>query len=126
MSKLPQNIAEPSTKKAREIRDRNRPIKVWVTENERAEIERLAELAGLSRSSYLSAAGLNHKIQSQLDFQAVLELAKVAGDLGRFGGLLKLWLTDKRGQGAPAVDIERLLKEVRELQSQIRDRMGRV
>lgn len=111
---------------ARPVRDRKRPLRVVVSAEERAEIERRAELTGLSLSAYLRSAGLSHPIRSSLDFHAVRELAQVAGDLGRLGGLLKLWLAEKRGQGAPVADVNKLLRETRALQDAIRDRMGRL
>lgn len=55
--------------------------------------------AGLSLSTYLLAAGLNHPIRSVADLDAVADLVRVNGDLGRVAGLLKLWLAEKRGQG---------------------------
>lgn len=75
------------------------PMKVWVTDDEKAEIADRAAQAGLSLSAYLLAAGLHHPIRSRVDLTAVGDLAKVNGDLGRVAGLLKLWLAEKRGQG---------------------------
>jgi hypothetical protein len=99
-----------------------------VSDDERAEIERLANVAGMSVSAYLRTAGLNHPIRSTFDYDAVRELAQVAGDLGRLGGLLKLWLTEKKGlgQGVRPIDVERLLRDTRALQNDIRNMMGRV
>lgn len=34
------------------------------------------------------------EVRGVLDQQAVIEMAKVNGDLGRLGGLLKMWLTN--------------------------------
>ncbi len=117
----------PSKKAAKRVaRDRINRVKVSLGDDERAEIQRRAELTGLSVSGYLRAAGLGHPIRSDYDFQAVQELAKVAGDQGRLGGLLKLWLTDKRGQGAAVADVNQLLKETRELQSRLLKIMGRL
>jgi hypothetical protein len=110
----------------REVRDRQRPLKVWVTTTERTEIEQRAAGAGLSVSAYLRASGMNHPLRSVYDLAAVEELAKVGADLGRLGGLLKLWLATKRGEGAPALDIDRLLTETRELQQKMLKVMGRV
>ncbi|MFM2287326.1 MAG: Protein TraJ, partial [Pseudomonadota bacterium] len=109
-------------------RDRQRPLRVVVSDDERAEIERLANVAGMSVSAYLRTAGLNHPIRSTFDYDAVRELAQVAGDLGRLGGLLKLWLTEKKGlgQGVRPIDVERLLRDTRALQNDIRNMMGRV
>lgn len=92
------------------------PVKVWVTDADKSEVAKRAEQAGLSMSAYLLAAGLNYKTRSVLDLKAVAELARVNGDLGRVAGLLKLWLAEKRGQGAQAVDVEAMTVAFRELQ----------
>ena len=47
----------------------------------------------------LRAAGLNQPIRSVLDHDAVRDLAKVNGDQGRLGGLLKLWLMERARAG---------------------------
>lgn len=72
----------------------NSPIRVWVTPEEKAEIESLAIQAGLSTSAYLRTLGLGYAPKSIVDNQQVMELARINGDLGRLGGLLKLWLTN--------------------------------
>ncbi|HEU4854379.1 MAG TPA: conjugal transfer protein TraJ [Nitrosospira sp.] len=105
-------------------RDRKRPIKVWVSPEERAEIKRLAASANLPLSAYLRTAGLNQQIRSILDVQAVTELSKVNGDLGRVAGLLKLWLAEKRGVGAPPFEVEKMMKEFRRLQTMSHKIMG--
>ena len=38
--------------------------------------------------------GQGYKIKGVLDCEQVRELARINGELGRLGGLLKLWLTD--------------------------------
>jgi hypothetical protein len=68
---------------------------VLVSDDERAEIERRAGIAGLSISAFLRAAGLHEPIRSALDYEAVLELA-LSADMGRLGGLIKLWLAEQR------------------------------
>ena len=95
------------------------PIKVWVSEDERAEIEDKARQTNMSLSAYLSAVGRNRPIRSALDLKAVAELGKVNGDLGRVAGLLKMWLAEKRGHGAPAADVDALMREFRELQGKV-------
>lgn len=80
----------------------------------------------MSRSGYLRALGLNTPIRSVVDLRAVADLAKVNGDTGRVAGLLKLWLAEKRGQGAQPVDVEEMMKNFRVLQSQILDLMSRI
>ncbi|MBN8477344.1 MAG: conjugal transfer protein TraJ [Burkholderiales bacterium] len=113
--------APPSPLKGRSPR-----VKVSLTGDDLAEIQRLADLAGMSVSGYLRAAGLNAPIRSTLDYAAVRELAKVAGDLGRLGGLLKLWLSEQRDRGASAIDVDAVLREARALQDAIRQRIGKL
>jgi hypothetical protein len=50
-----------------ESRDRKRPLKVFVSERERAEIETRAAATGLSVSAYLRNLGLGFQPQSTLD-----------------------------------------------------------
>ncbi len=82
------------------------PIKVWVTDAEKVEIADRAAQVGLSLSAYMLAAGLNHPIRSVYDLKAVADLGRINGDLGRVAGLLKLWLAEKRGQGARPIDVD--------------------
>jgi hypothetical protein len=107
-------------------RDRQRTLRVVVSARERAQIEERAMMAGLPISAYLRAAGLHQPIRSVLDHQAVCDLAKVNGDQGRLGRLLKLWLTERSGQGAPATEVRRVLDQISEIQAQLADIAGRV
>jgi len=118
--------ADDDERGMRQTRDRERRIKVAVNDAERAEIERRAGAAGLPVSAYLRAAGLNHPVKSVLDYRVASDLIDVAGNLGRLGGLLKLWLAERRGEGASVGDVNRLLRETRELQAQIRALASRV
>jgi len=80
----------------------------------------------MARSAYLRAIGLNTPTRSIVDLSAVADLAKVNGDLGRVAGLLKLWLGQKRGEGANAIDVERVMVNCRELQANVREKMGQI
>lgn len=106
-------------------RPRNEYIKVFVTEEERAELVERAAQAGMSQSAFLRAVGLNTPIRSVLDLTAVADLAKVNGDLGRVAGLLKLWLAEKRGQGARPMDVEAMMNDFRKLQGEVLAIMSR-
>ena len=53
-----------------------------------------AQAAGMSTSAYLLAVGQGYQVKGVTDFENVRDLVRVNGDLGRLGGLLKLWLTD--------------------------------
>ena len=54
-----------------------------------AERQRLARVL-----RYLRDVGQGYQIKGVMDYEYVRELVRVNGDLGRLGGLLKLWLTD--------------------------------
>ncbi|WP_458864061.1 hypothetical protein [Pseudomonas monsensis] len=69
---------------------------------------------------------MNKPIRSVVDLVAVADLAKVKGDLGRVAGLLKLWLAEKRGIGAPSVDIEIMMIDFKKLQVEILSIMSRI
>ena len=70
------------------------PIKVWCLPEEKASIEKNARKAGMSVSMYLRNVGMGYRIKGVIDAELVLKLAKINGDQGRLGGLLKLWLTN--------------------------------
>ncbi len=70
------------------------PIKVYCLPDERAEIESNARMAGHSASTYLRLVGQGYRVHGVVDAQQVRELVRVNGDLGRLGGLLKLWLNN--------------------------------
>ena len=110
----------------REVRNRVRPMKVFVTKTERERIEQRAQTAGLSVSAYLRVAGLSQPIRSVLDYDAIRELAKVNGEQGRLAGLLKLWLHEQVGQGATQIEVQRLLTRVGEMQARLAEIAGRV
>lgn len=104
------------------------PIKVYCLPGERAEIEALARASGHSLSSYLRLVGQGYRVTSILDYEKVQELARINGDLGRLGGLLKLWLTDDAKLAA--YDLARIsrtivavLDEIRANQAGIREVM---
>ena len=104
----------------RETRDRNRTLRVVVSATERATIEERAKDARLSVSAYLRSAGMGQRARpSRLDHAAVNDLARANADQGRLGGLLKMWLVDRPGRGAPEIEVRRLLDQIREMQGKL-------
>lgn len=104
------------------------PLKVYCLPGERAEIESMAQASGHSVSTYLRLVGQGYRVTSILDFEHVQSLAKVNGDLGRLGGLLKLWLSDETKLTAydmvrSSRTIVAVLDEVRANQAKIREVM---
>lgn len=79
---------------SRLTRKAHAPLKVYCLPEERASIQANAKSAGLSTSAFLLAVGQGYQVPGITDYERVRELARINGDLGRLGGLLKLWLTD--------------------------------
>ena len=121
-------------------RKESTPIKVWVTPEEKAAIAAKADAHSLSASRYLRRLGLALPLQSTIDQRAILDLVKIIdqraildlvkinADLGRFGGLIKMWLTtnaDFESLSAQGLQrkLESTLSDVRLLQKKMSDRL---
>ena len=111
----------------RQVRERLRPLRVVVSVAERQEIERRAAAASLSVSAYLRAAGMGATFRSTASsHEQVAALAKVNADQGRLGGLLKLWLTDRPGEGAAVRDVRVLLDRIGKMQGELAEAAARL
>ena len=101
-------------------RKQTTPICVWVTPEEKTVIRLLARQTGRSMSAYLRLLGQGYAPKSIIDNKQVLELARINGDLGRLGGLLKLWLTnDVRTAQYGESTIRSLLARIENTQDQM-------
>ena len=92
--------------------NRERALKVYLSDIDRLAIEEKAGAHNLSVSSYMRRTALGYRPKPMLDHQTALELIKVNGDLGRLGGLLKLWLSEREGEGAEGVEVRRVLNSM--------------
>ena len=102
-----------ATRKARHLR-------VPVLPAEEAQIKRLAAAAGLPVAAYLRRVGLGYRLPGILDHRRVEELARINGDLGRLGGLLKLWLTnDERTAAFGEATIRAVLAKIADTQDEM-------
>jgi hypothetical protein len=107
----------------KKTRKESPPIKVYCLPEERVQIEANAKAAGMSLSAFLLTVGQGYKVTGIVDFEQVRELARINGDLGRLGGLLKLWLTnDRRTVQFGESTIRALLSRIESTQ----DEMGQV
>ena len=118
-------MSEPKTPKKK--RKHKLHLRVPVEPEEGKVIKEQAEKCGLSISEYLRRLGLGFEPTSIIDNQKVNELAKINGDLGRLGGLLKLWLSDdRRAAHFDKKEINNLLKELEQTRTQMTDIMMKV
>lgn len=74
---------------------RSKQVLIRLSPEELKEIELNAKSCGLTKADYLRKIGAGYSPKGVIDQLAVNELIKVAGDLGRLGGLLKLLLTER-------------------------------
>lgn len=101
---------------ARGTRPRKNRIEVWCNDDEFAKIRANAHGTRLSNSEFLRNLGKGYEPKSAFDKEAIRELAKLHGDQGRLGGLLKLWLSKKKGDDAPVKNVRALLHDIEDLQ----------
>lgn len=81
----------PKNKKnSDELRSKLLPIRV--NKNEFEVITKKAEDHGLNASTFLRNLSMNYPVKSMVDREVVSTLLRVNGDLGKVGGLLKMWL----------------------------------
>ncbi len=127
---------EPKTMTEQELKSKSKEkpkrkyklhLRVPVDPEEGEVIKIQSEKCGLSISEYLRRLGLGYEPISIVDNQKVNELAKINGDLGRLGGLLKLWLSDdKRAAGFDKKTIKKLLSDIEETRTQMTEVMMKV
>lgn len=108
------------------VRDRTKPIKIYVSLAERHALVTRANACSLPVSAYLRALGTGYQPKSTLDADAILKLVKLHADQGRLGGLLKLWLSEKPGQGAAAFDVRQVLRQIEALQGELKALVARL
>jgi len=101
-------------------------LKVYVSREERHAIKKNAAQANVSVSAFLREAALGHTFRSTFDHDAVLALSKINGDMGRLGGLLKMWLAGTPDKGMPVTDIRRLVADINELRHKMLDAVQRL
>lgn len=104
----------------KESRQRHKRLQVRVLPAEEAEIKINAKNCGLSVADYLRKLGLHYQPKTILDHKSVIELSQVNGDLGRLGGLLKLWLTNKeKVDSLDKAKINLILVDIKKLQDNL-------
>lgn len=105
------------TSKGTTVTRKLRHLRVPVLPDEESQIKRNAAAAGKTVAAYLRSVGLGYQVRGILDNRRVEELARINGDLGRLGGLLKLWLTnDERTAAFGEATLRALLSKIEDTQ----------
>ena len=94
---------------------------VWVSREEHLSIQTKARSTGLSLSTYLRNLGCSYPIKSRADQYLLSLLVSTKNELGRQGGLLKMYLskTDRKenlGSKTPK-DIDYILESMEQKQN---------
>ena len=109
------------TEDSKSTRKNSPPIKVYCLPEEARAIKAQARSVGLPVAAYLRNVGLGIEVRSVLDYRRIDDLAKINGDLGRLGGLLKLWLTnDERLPGIRTEEVRGVLAKIEHNQDALR------
>lgn len=110
-----------------QTRKNSTPIKVYCLPEEKAKIQENAEASGLSVASFIRKVAMGYQVESIVDIKQVIELSRVNADLGRLGGLLKLWLAnDPRTVDFSPKLIKALLAKIESTRQELRTIMDRI
>lgn len=108
-----------------EVRKRTEIVMVRVTVEEKAQLQAAARSAALTVPEYLRQLGARNEVKSKVDQRSLLNLLKVSADLGRLGGLLKLWLSESgqypQRNKVSHIDIFDLLNKIAAGQNEVRE-----
>lgn len=101
---------------------RKQHLRVPVRPDEEAVIRRAAASSGRSVAAYLRNVGMGYEVRGILDNRRVEQLLLINADLGRLGGLLKLWLTnDERTAAFTESTIRVLLGKIEATQDKLHE-----
>lgn len=104
-------------------RARTRRLLVTLSEAEHADIKANATRVGMSMSMYLRKIGLGFEPKSQLDAEIARDLIRVRGDLGKVGGLLKLWVMERPDEGLSVDGVSTLADQLSAVAEEIRQKV---
>lgn len=96
---------------------KNPVMKTYLKPGEYERIAANAGKAGLSLSGFSRMVCLGEQVRSSEKQQSILEIIRTRADLGRLGGLLKLWLTNKDNH---AIEVRRVLREIDARQEELK------
>lgn len=112
-------------------RKNGRHLRVPVLPEEEEAIKANAKACALTVAAYLRNVGLGYQPKSVLDRKAIADLAKVNADLGRLGGLLKMWLAnDEKLEMYEPVQIQQtihgVLAKIAEVQLELLEKVKKI
>ena len=100
------------------ILNRTSRIEIRLNELELKTIKKKAQNQGLNTSAFLRNLSINYPVKSMVKRKAITSLLKVNGDLGKAGGLFKMWLMSD-GEYNDDFSTERTYENIDELVDEI-------
>lgn len=115
-------------KKRSEQRKRQKHYLIRVHDEEAERIAANASAAQLKVPEFLRRLGQGHVPQSRMDQQAIRDLCLSVANLGRLGGLLKLWMAETRstpaqGENVDLKSIEEVWRDIQDVSRQLKDKV---
>lgn len=115
-------MEETPTKRGKNVGPRMEyRLLVKMTGAEREAIQTTARKVRLPVSALLRKLALGYEPPSMIDLDTLSTLTRLRGDLGRLGGLLKLWLVDAPGQAVPESEVKAALDAILAKQGELSD-----
>ncbi|HDX6281810.1 TPA: DNA transfer protein [Campylobacter fetus subsp. venerealis] len=97
---------------------KDKRIAIRLSEDEYEHIIQKAKGHGLTISRYLRDLAMNYPVICIVDQKAAIDMLKIAGDLGRLGGLFKHWLVGNE-ESKPNFSGKRTYKDIDEIVDEI-------
>ena len=101
-------------------------LQSYITADEYGQIVDISQQCGLSVSELTRRVLLGQEISSKIDRQAFIDLLHVRADLGRLGGLLKLWLSDDTKAKGYTSNVRSVLHEIEARQAEMKPLIERL
>lgn len=86
---------EKKKERQKELETARTHVKVYLSADEKAVIKKKADAFGMTISNYLKTVGCGYEPLDKLSFKKVDDLLRVAGTVGKFTGLLKIFLREQ-------------------------------
>lgn len=106
---------------------KSKVIPIRATDEEKELIRNNAAACKMSLSRYLINLGTGYAPPSKLDAEHMRTLAKINGDQGRLGGLLRMWLSNEE-RVTPTIEqrLLSLIKSIEDYQKTLKDLAGKL
>ncbi|WP_162165548.1 plasmid mobilization protein [Campylobacter fetus] len=112
--------------------NKRKQVNIRLSQNEYEHIMQKAKGHGLTISRYLRDLAMNYPIICIVDQKAAIDILKIAGDLGRLGGLFKHWLVGNEdskpnfSNKRTYQNIDEIIDEILELQVFLKEQAKKI